>query len=117
MYNKRDVVLLHGLISDLLVDVRVDHYTSDARPGAEDAIRMREPGVTVISGESAIGLEFETVFLQDLRRSLENMNALAYRRLYMLCARARDTLVLVNGPVALDGAQLAALPLPPTLEQ
>ena len=116
-HHKVDVDRLHGLISGMLVGVRVDHYTSDARPGAEDAIRMREPGVTVLSSESAIGLEFDTVFLQDLWRSLPMSSMVDYRRMYMLCARARDTLVLVNGPVALNAAQLAALPPPPTLER
>jgi superfamily I DNA/RNA helicase len=117
VYLKADVERLHELISGLLGDVRVDRYTSDAHPGAEDAIRMRDPGVTVLSSESAIGLEFDTVFVQDLCRSLPMRSMIDYRRMYMLCARARDTLVLVNGPVALDGAQLAALPPPPTLER
>ena len=117
VYNKVDVEHLHGLISGLLVGERVNHYTSDANPGAEEAIRMRDPGVTVISGESAIGLEFETVFLQDLSRSLPMRGTVDCRRLYMLCARARDTLVFVNGPLALNAAQLDALPSPPTLER
>ncbi len=117
LYEVDDIKRLHGLISALLPDARVDFYTNDAVPGAEAAIRMRDRGVTIISGESAIGLEFETVFLQDLRRSLPSDADLKNRRLYMLCARARDTLVLVDGPVALDGAQLADLPNPPILER
>lgn len=117
VYLKADVLRLQELIKMLLPDVRVDCYTSDVCPRTEDAIRMREPGVTVISGESATGLEFETVFLHDLTRSLPRMFPINDRRLYMLCARARDTLVLVNGPTALKPAQLANLPPPPTLER
>ena len=117
VYLKVDVVRLQELIKMLLPDVRVDYYISDASQGAEDAIRMREPGVTVISGESATGLEFETVFLHDLTRSLPRTFPIHNRRLYMLCARARDTLVLINGPTALEAAQLEDLPPPPTLER
>lgn len=117
VYLTADVIRLQELIQALLPDARVDCYTHNADPGAEDAIRMREPGVTVISGESATGLEFETVFLHDLSRSLPRTIPLNDRRLYMLCARARDTLVLVNGPIALNAAQLGALPPPPTLER
>lgn len=117
VYLQEDVVRLQGAIKLLLPDARVDCYTSKATPGAEDAIRMREPGVTVISGESATGLEFETVFLHDLNRSLPRTIPIDNRRLYMLCARARDTLLLVNGPAPLSGAQLAGLPPPPTLER
>lgn len=117
VYLREDVVSLQSLIKALLPNARIDCYTSDTRAGAEDAIRMREPGITVISGESATGLEFETVFLHDLARSLPRRTPLDHRRLYMLCARARDTLMLVNGPIALDAAQLTDLPPPPTLDR
>lgn len=117
VYRKEAVVQLQELIKALLPHARIDCYTNDSDPGAEDAIRMREPGITVISGESATGLEFETVFLHDLARSLPRRFPLDNRRLYMLCARARDSLMLVNGPDALDAAQLTDLPPPPTLER
>jgi DNA helicase IV len=117
IYRKPEILHLFNLLRGLLPDARVDHYTSASAPGAEDAIRMRESGITVISGESATGLEFETVYLHDLSRSLPRVCALDDRRLYMLCARARDTLILVNGPNPLTVAQLASLPPPPVLEQ
>lgn len=117
VYRTDEVVHLHNLILGLLPGARVDHYTYRANLGAEDAIRMRDPGVTVISGESATGLEFETVFLHDLSRSLPRTVPIDNRRLYMLCARARDTLILVNGPISLSAAQLDDLPPPPTLER
>lgn len=117
VYRRSDVLLVHSLLRAALGGVRVDQYTSDTEPGGEDAIRMRDPGVTVISGESATGLEFDTVYLQDLSRSLPLLTPLNYRRLYMLCARARDTLVLVNGPDPLEAAQLDSLPPPAVLDR
>jgi DNA helicase IV len=117
LYHVRDIAEVYGLLRAALGEVRVDQYTNEMEPGGEQAIRMRDPGVTVISGESATGLEFDTVYLQDLCRSLPRRSSLDNRRLYMLCARARDTLVLVNGPTPLENAQLDALPLPPILDR
>jgi hypothetical protein len=117
LYKQHHITAFHELLTALLPNDRVDHYTSQAQPRAEQAIKMREPGVTIISGQSAIGLEFETVFLQDLNRSLPMRQDVDYRRMYMLCSRARDTLILVNGPTPLSAAQLAALPPPPLLER
>jgi superfamily I DNA/RNA helicase len=117
LYNQAHITYFHGLLTSLLPNDRVDHYTSQAEPGAAQAIKMRDRGVTIISGQSAIGLEFETVFLQDLDRSLPMRQPVDYRRMYMLCSRARDTLILVNGPVTLSAGQLEALPSPPLLER
>lgn len=117
LYRQAHITTFHGLLTALLPNDRVDHYTSQAEPRAEQAIKMRDRGVTIISGESAIGLEFETVFLQDLNRSLPMTGDVDYRRMYMLCSRARDTLILVNGPESLLQRQLAALPSPPLLER
>lgn len=117
LFHQNDIEHMAALMRSLLVGVRVDCYTSKLEPQAEDAILMREPGITILSGESATGLEFETVFLQDLARSLPFQSDLDYRRLYMLCARARDALVLVNGPSPLNEAQLRALPQSPILER
>lgn len=117
LYEQSHITCFHILLNALLPNDRIDYYTSQAAPGAEQAIKMRDRGVTIISGQSAIGLEFETVFLQDLNRSLPMRQDVDYRRMYMLCSRARDTLILVNGPVTLSAAQLAALPPPPLLER
>lgn len=117
LYKQSHITAFHGHLTALLPNDRVDYYTSLAEPKAEHAIKMRDRGVTIISGQSAIGLEFDTVFLQDLNRSLPMRQDVDYRRMYMLCARARDTLILVNGPVTLSAAQLAALPAPPLLER
>ncbi|WP_457324205.1 hypothetical protein [Roseateles sp. P5_E11] len=117
VFRVDDINTVYGLLRDLLPNARVDMYENNAGAHAEDAICLRDPGVTVISGESAIGLEFDTVFLQDLERSLPMVEAVQQRRLYMLCARARDSLFLVNGPEDLSAAQLADLPPPPVLDR
>lgn len=110
------------LLKQRLPAARIDSYTSDSDPGAEKAIQMRDYGVTILSGESAIGLEFDTLYLQDIFRSLPTspLDPVRARRLYMLCARARDKLVLVNGPVItekLTNTQLTSLPPHPILDR
>lgn len=120
VYKTDHIDMVAGLLRERLPNARVDSYKHTDRPGAEDAIQMRDHGVTVLSGESAIGLEFDTLYLQDLTRSLPPLEPLQKRRLYMLCARARDKLVLVNGPVGvgtLDVSQLTSLPPAPILER
>ena len=95
---------------------RVDFYRSNLPQGAENAIVTREPGITVLTGESAIGLEFDAAYVQDLAANLPpNGDRAKYRRLYMLCARAQRSLILVDGPLPfypprLTAAQLASLP-------
>ena len=115
VHRKKDAEHLHSAIATRLPNVRVDVYTSDSNKGAEADIRLLAPGVTVLTGESVIGLEFNTVFLLDLHRSLPCTSEEDYRRMYMLCARARDALLLVDWPPYLEGRQLAALPAPPVL--
>ena len=117
VHETAEVKLMVELLQQRLPDVRVDAYTSDMPKGDEFGIQMREDGVTVISGESAIGLEFDSLYLQDLDRSLPVQTPLQQRRLYMLCARAKDALFLINGPEPLSKEQLNSLPSPPILEQ
>lgn len=95
---------------------RVEGYVSSA-PLGYGRIRTMDAGVTVLTSESAIGLEFNTVFLQDLERSLPCTEVEDARRMYMLCARARDVLTLVNGPVPLSPAKLDGLPGPQLLQR
>lgn len=83
--------------------------------GAEINIHVLDPGITVLTSESVIGLEFESVFLQDLNRSLPCISEEQYRRMYMLCARARDSLMLIDGPGRLTAKQVADLPGPTIL--
>ena len=110
VFRKSEVVSLKALLRARAPGARIDSYTSDTPQGLEAGIRIRESGITVISGESAIGLEFDTLYLQDISRSLPRTTPLDSRRLYMLCARARNTLMLINGPGNLTPAQLASLP-------
>lgn len=120
VFNIAHVDIVKKLITERLPQARVDSYIYTDKPGAETAIQMRDHGVTVLSGESAIGLEFDTLYLQDLSRSLPTLEPIQKRRLYMLCARARDKLVLVDGPICvgvLDAKQLTSLPTDPILER
>ncbi len=113
-YNVDDVKAVHESLRQALPGTRVDLFHSKLEKGAE-LIKMRDPGVTVLSGESAIGLEFDAVYLHDLSRSLPMVVEMDHRRLYMLTARARDLLVLVSGPDGLKEAQLNGLPSAPYL--
>ncbi|MEO4014980.1 AAA family ATPase [Pseudomonas rossensis] len=120
VFNTHHVEHLAYLLRQRLPQARVDSYINSDAPGAERAIQMRDHGITILSGESAIGLEFDTLYLQDLTRSLPPLEPLQTRRLYMLCARARDKLVLINGPAGvgvLSARQLTSLPPNPILEQ
>ena len=112
-----EVELVAKLLIARMEGARVDYYTNEKSRGEEFAIQIRDYGVTVISSESAIGLEFDTLYLQDLSRSIPAITAAQNRRMYMLCARARDTLYLVSGPQGLTQQQLLSLPQPPILEQ
>ena len=95
--------------------VRIHSYTSAYSGNAASEVRSMEPGVTILTGESVIGLEFDVVYLVDLDRSLPCDTLEKSRRLYMLCARARDTLFLVSGPSELSQQQISSLPQPPVL--
>ncbi len=109
---------LRAAIRSQLDDIdRVDFYTSDRGEGAEASIRMLEPGVTVLTHKSAIGLEFDAVYLADVEVYLPCATAEDRRTMYMLCARARDALVIVDGPSHLGSRHLDALPPHPTLER
>lgn len=101
---------LKRMLQKELPSSRIDAYTSKNKSGSEKNIQLMTPGVTVLTGESAIGLEFDTVYLQDLARSLPCVQPDQYRRLYMLCARARDNLALIDGPSALTASQYDSLP-------
>jgi superfamily I DNA/RNA helicase len=109
--KKADAAALKDLLRAKLDPAhRVHWYTSDTEAGAEAAIMLLDPGITVLTSESAIGLEFDTVYLTDLSRSLPGRSPVDFRRMYMLCARARDALFLVHGLPPLTPEQLAALP-------
>jgi superfamily I DNA/RNA helicase len=111
VWRKTEAVdMVNMLKKKLPSNVRVESYTSDTPRHVVPTIRTFDPGITVLTGESVIGLEFDEVFLQDLERSLPCEVQMDFRRMYMLCARARDNLFVVNGPNNLNAAQIAALP-------
>ncbi|MBV4504865.1 AAA family ATPase [Pseudomonas sp. BW13M1] len=107
----RDVEHLHSLLSQALpIDTRIDTYTSEAEPDAEHGISLLSPGITILTSESVIGLEFDCVYLQDLHQSASKLTVEACRRMYMLCARAKNDLILLDGPRPMTQAELANLP-------
>ena len=117
VYTQEDVTRMRGLLKDCIrPGTRLDAYTS-AYPQGSGRIQILQPGITVLTSESVIGLEFDTVYLQDLSRSLPCRTLDDYRRMYMLCARAREALILINGPRALTPDQLAELPGSTILER
>jgi DNA helicase IV len=93
---------------------RVSIYTHDSLRKYDPEIRLLDPGVTVLTDQSAIGVEFDTLFLQALAHNLPCASTRHYRRMYMLCARAKNSLIFVDGPARLTPEQIAALP-PPNL--
>lgn len=114
--RKNEAVDLRERVRSILGDGhRVDYYTSNRPPGAETWIKILEPGITILTGEAVIGLEFESVFLLDL--ALPCINPTRERRMYMLCARAQKALFLVHGLPTLTAAETAALPGPKLLER
>ena len=117
VYLKDDVTNLYKALRSELKDARIDYYTSDVGAGGEANIRILDPGITLLTQKSAIGLEFDAVFLADLGRSLPCTTPPERRTMYMLCARARDALVIIDGPSHLGSNQLASLPAAPTLER
>jgi superfamily I DNA/RNA helicase len=104
--------LKRRLVAALPPGSRIDTYLNTSGPGEELDIRMLEPGITVLTSESVIGLEFDAVYLHDLGRSLPCTVLDDFRRMYMLCARARNSLVLLDGPDRLTAEQIASLPEP-----
>ncbi|MBJ9752101.1 ATP-binding protein [Burkholderia cepacia] len=112
VYRRDDVLQVRDKLKAILPEgTRIDAYVSGGQ-GAPEDIRLLETGITVLSSESVIGLEFHAVYLQDLHRSLPCGSPEEFRRMYMLCARARDNLTLVDGPDALTINQIADLPGP-----
>lgn len=119
--TKRDATALYASIrARAPAAAQIMLYTSETRAGEEETIDLTAAGITVLTGESVKGLEFACVYLLDLGRSLPcgtgDSGTTRRRRLYMLCSRAQDTLVLVAHPAPLSVAQRADLPAAPTLQ-
>ena len=112
--NKTGRDLCVGL-RDQLQGKRVDLYESSERN--EDIIDLLEPGITILNVQSIKGQEFDAVFLLEFDELLIGINELKRRRMYMLCARARDHLFLMHKGSHLPPSLLDQLPSPDILER
>ncbi len=111
--NSTGLAVFKGL-RDILPDGRVSHYTA-ARKN-ENSIALLKPGITVLNKESVKGQEFDTVFLLEVEELVPCRTEAMRRAMYMLCSRARDTLVLVHGR-PLSASATGALPCELLLER
>ena len=102
-------------LADRLPGKRVDMYRNQCRN--EDSIDVLRPGVTVLNKESVKGQEFDAVFILELERFIPCANDAERRVMYMMCARARDNLLLVYGPGNLSPEAHGDLPGPDVLER
>ena len=94
---------------------RVDLYSHKTRN--EDAIKLLEPGVTVLNEKSIKGQEFDTVFVMEVERFLRRAGEAGSRVMYMLCSRARDNLILMHEGSNLPSGLLSRLPGPHLLSR
>ena len=94
---------------------RVDLYSHKMRN--EDAIKLLEPGVTVLNEKSIKGQEFDTVFIMEVERFLRRVGESSSRVMYMLCSRARDNLILMHEGNDLPSTLLLRLPGPDLLSR
>ena len=94
---------------------RVDFYTNDKKN--EDDIDLLEPGVTILNVQSIKGQEFDTVFVMEIDELLLQLDEVNTRKMYMLCARARDHLILMHEGNRLPRALLDQLPGADILER
>ena len=86
--------ILHSQLRTQLTAERVDIYTSGNKN--EDEIDLLTPGITILNVQSIKGQEFDTVFIMEFDELLVEAIELNKRKMYMLCARARDNLVLMH---------------------
>lgn len=106
---------LEKLLKAALPDVRVDRYDSSLKN--DDLIDVSEAGITILNKESVKGQEFDTAFVLELENLLPWQTDAMRRVMYMLCARARDYLMLVYGPASLSPDAFSQLPSQEILER
>ena len=106
---------LYSRLRNQLAGQRVDFYTSKEKN--ENYIDLLEPGVTVLNVQSIKGQEFDTVFVMEIDKLLLQANEVNKRKMYMLCARARDNLFLMHEGDRLPRALLEQLPSAEILER
>ena len=98
-----------------LAGQRVQLYTSDRRN--ENEIDLLAPGITILNVNSIKGQEFDTVFVMEIGELLLQASEVNNRKMYMLCARARDNLILMHEGDRLPPALLERLPGADILER
>ena len=106
---------LYARLRNRLAGQRVQIYTSAKKN--EDEIDLLEAGITILNVESIKGQEFDAVFLMEFAGLLLDDSDLNRRKMYMLCARARDNLFLMYQGDDVPDALLARLPGPEILER
>ena len=106
---------LYSRLRNQLPGHRVDFYTNDQQN--EDDIDLLEPGITILNVQSIKGQEFDAVFLMEFADLLLGDAAENKRKMYMLCARARDNLFLMYDGDRLPDALLDRLPGPDVLDR
>ncbi|MBI6856223.1 hypothetical protein YA0002_26040, partial [Pseudomonas cichorii] len=118
VHKAKDALHVQAMLQSILdPGTRIDVYTHDSVKDSEHEIKLMTPGITVLTSLAVIGLEFNTVYLQDLFRPSHESITDEQRRLYMLCARARDHLTIFNGLPPLNQHQLSRLPAPNLLNR
>ena len=106
---------LYGRLQERLAGQRVQFYTGKQKN--EDDIDLLKPGVTVLNVQSIKGQEFDTVFVMEVGELLRGASEVNRRKMYMLCARARDSLFLVHDGDRLPRRLLERLPGADILER
>ena len=98
-----------------LTGQRVDFYTGKKKN--ENEIDLLAPGITILNVKSIKGQEFDTVFIMEFDKLLLEAGEVNRRKMYMLCARARDNLFLMHEGGRLPLALLDVLPSADILER
>ena len=99
---------LYSQLRNRLAGQRVEFYTSERK--SEDEIDLLAPGITILNVRSIKGQEFDTVFLMEIDKLLLEIDEVSKRKMYMLCARARDNLILMHDGDRVPSALLDRLP-------
>ena len=98
-----------------LTGQRVQFYTSHR--SNENEIDLLDPGITILNVKSIKGQEFDTVFVMEFGELLLEASETNRRKMYMLCARARDNLFLMHEGDRLSRKLLEELPNADILER
>ena len=112
--NYRTGEHLYAKLRAQLPEQRVEIYTSYRRN--EDEIDLLAPGITILNVQSIKGQEFDTVFIMEVDELLLEAGEANKRKMYMLCARARDNLFLMHDGDRLPRALIERSPGADVLE-